>query len=100
MSKIIINRSTEFSNLWRSIEIYLGGTKIGEIKNGESKEFEIEPGEYELKAKIDWCRSNSIPLKINHNEVLRYNLNGINPFFGLYYITFAKNSYLTLKQIP
>ena len=100
MAKIIINRSTEFSNLLRSIEIYLGKTKIGELKNGQSKEFEVEPGEYQLIAKIDWCCSNKIDLKIDNNETLRYNLSGRNPLFGLYYITFGKNSYLKLKSIP
>jgi hypothetical protein len=100
MTKIIINRSSEFSNLIRSINIYLGKTKIGELKNGESKEFEIEPGEHQLTAKIDWCRSNIIVFKIENGETLRYNLSGRNPMFGLYYITFGKNSYLKLKEIP
>lgn len=100
MTKIIINRSSEFSNLIRSIDIYLGKTKIGELKNGESKEFEVEPGEHQLTAKIDWCRSNIIDFKIKNDETLRYNLNGTSPLFALYYITFGKNSYLKLKEIP
>ncbi len=100
MSKIIINRSSEFSNLLRSIDIYLGKTKIGELKNDESKEFEIEPGKHQLTAKIDWCRSEIIDLEIENNQTLRYNLNGRNPLFVLYYITFGKNSYLKLKAIP
>jgi hypothetical protein len=100
MTKIIINRSAEFSNLLRSIEIYLGKTKLGEIKHGESKEFEVDPGEHQLTAKIDWCRSNIIDLKIGNDETLRYNLSGTSPLFALYYITFGKNSYLKLKAIP
>ena len=99
MAKIIINRTTEFSNLIRSIEIHLGNKEIGTIKNGESKEFEVEPGKYELRAKIDWCGSNKINFTIGENEVLRYNLSGTNPFLGLYYITFGRNRYLKLKPI-
>lgn len=99
MAKIIINRSAEFSNLLRSIEIYLGETKLGELKNGESKEFEVEPGKYELRAKIDWCGSNKIDLKIDNNQTLRYNLSGTSPFLALYYITFGKDHYLKLKPI-
>ncbi|KQT33137.1 hypothetical protein ASG22_18125 [Chryseobacterium sp. Leaf405] len=99
MTKIIINRSSEFSNLLRSIEIYLGKTKIGELKHGESKEFEVQPGEHQLTAKIDWCRSNIIDFKIENDETLRYNLNGTSPLLGLYYITFGKNRYLKLKAI-
>lgn len=99
MAKIIINRTTEFSNLIRAIEIYLGNEKIGTIKDGESKEFEVEPGEYKLRAKIDWCGSNKINFTIEKDEVRRYNLSGTNPFLALYYITFGKDSYLKLKTI-
>lgn len=99
MAKIIINRSSEFSNKLRSIEIYLNEKKIGDIADGESKEFEVEEGEYRLRAKIDWCRSNFIDLKVNSDETLRFNLSGRNPFLALFYITFGKDQYLELIQI-
>jgi len=98
MARIIINRSSEYSNKFRSIEIYLNGNKIGEIKDGESKEYEIEPGDHILKAKIDWCNSNLINFKVN-DETKRFNLNGRNPFLALFYITFGKDQYLELKPI-
>lgn len=44
MGKIIINRSHEFSNYLRAVEIHLDHKKIGEIKNGESKNFEVGAG--------------------------------------------------------
>jgi capsid portal protein len=100
MGKIIINRSHEFSNYLRAVEIHLDHKKIGEIKNGESKNFEVDAGKYVLKAKIDWCTSNEIHLEIGSGETLRYNLAGRNPFFGLYYVTFGRKKYLNLKQIP
>jgi hypothetical protein len=99
MAKIIINRSSEYSNNLRSIGIYMNDKKIGDIADGESKEFEVEEGEYRLRAKIDWCRSNPIDVKINHDEILRFNLSGRNPFLALYYITFGKDQYLELTPI-
>ncbi|KFF13590.1 hypothetical protein N6B72_14400 [Chryseobacterium soli] len=99
MAKIIINRSSEYSNKLRSIGIYLDDKKIGDIADGESKEFEIEEGEHRLRAKIDWCRSNPINLKINSDETLRFNLSGRNPFLALFYITFGKDQYLELIPI-
>ncbi|MCS3532721.1 hypothetical protein [Chryseobacterium sp. JUb7] len=100
MAKIIINRSSEFANYIRSIDIYLGNKKIGEIKNGESKEFDVKPGKHSLVAKIDWCSSNFIDLDIHSDqEIVRFNLNGRNPFFSLYYVTFGKNQYLKLESI-
>ncbi|KAA0128105.1 hypothetical protein FY557_10325 [Chryseobacterium sp. SN22] len=100
MGKIIINRSSEYSNYLRSVEIHLGDKKIGSIKNGESKTFEVAPGKYVLNAKIDWCTSNEIYFEIGSDETLRYNLTGRNPLFNLYYITFGRKRYLNLKQIP
>lgn len=99
MSKIIINRISEFSNLLRSIEIYLGETKIGEIRNGESKVFDVNPGKYILKAKIDWCTSNEIHIEVGSDDIFRYNLTGTNPFLGLYYITFGRKNYLKLTPV-
>ncbi|WP_426278849.1 hypothetical protein ACN9MN_06365 [Chryseobacterium sp. S-02] len=99
MGKIIINRSTEYANYLRSIEIHLGEKKIGEIRNGESKIFEVNPGKYVLKAKIDWCTSNEIHLEVNSDNTFRYNLTGRNPFLTLYYITFGRKNYVKLTPI-
>lgn len=99
MAKLIINRSSEYSNKLRSVGIYLDDKKIGDIADGESKEFEVEEGEHTLRAKIDWCRSNSINLKINSGEIVRFNLSGRNPFLSLFYITFGKDQYLELLPI-
>ncbi len=99
MAKIIINRSSEYSNKFRSIDIYLNNTKVEDLRDGESKEFKVEEGEYTLRAKIDWCYSNSVNLKIKADDVLRYNLSGRNPFLALFYITFGKDQYLELKAI-
>nr|WP_314498159.1 hypothetical protein [uncultured Chryseobacterium sp.] len=45
MTKIIINRSSEFSNCWRTIGIYLNEKKTEDLHDGKSKEFEIEEGQ-------------------------------------------------------
>lgn len=99
MVKLIINRSSEYSNKLRSIGIYLDDKKIGDIADGESKEFEVEEGTHTLRAKIDWCRSNPINLKMNSEEIIRFNLSGRNPFLSLFYITFGKDQYLELLPI-
>lgn len=99
MGEIIINRSSEFANLFRSIEIYLEDRKIGELKNGESKQLNIAPGKYVLKAKIDWCTSNEINIDVHSDEIIRFNLSGRNPFLAFYYVTFGMKNYLKLQQI-
>ena len=99
MAKIIVNRTSEFANKIRSIELILNDKKIGEINDGESNEFEIEPGIFNLKAKIDWCYSNTNSFTIKEGDVVRFNLSGRNPFLAMFYITFGKNNYLKLTPI-
>lgn len=68
MSKLIVNRRSEWTNRGRKIGLYLNEEKIGTIKNGETKEFQIEPGNYHLKAKIDWCGSQKHRFSIKENN--------------------------------
>lgn len=97
MAKIIINRSSEKSNKFRKIEIFLEDKKIGTIKDGETKEFDIQPGEHVLTAKIDWCKSNDLIVSIKDGETKSFDLSGTNPNLALFYITVGKDKYLTLK---
>lgn len=68
MSKLIIHRRSEFANRARDIGLYLAKEKIGTVENGETEEFKLEPGNYNLRAKIDWCGSQDFKFSINENE--------------------------------
>ena len=76
MPKLIIKRTSEWNNRMRGIVIFLDGKKIGVIRNGEFKEFEIEPGEHNIKAKIDWCGSEKLLINLADNEVKKIELSG------------------------
>lgn len=99
MAKLIINRSSEFANKIRSIEIILNDEKIGEINDGESKEFDVESGNYNLVAKIDWCYSNITSFTIHDDATVRFNLSGRNPLLAMFYITLGRKQYLKLTPI-
>jgi hypothetical protein len=76
MSKLIIDRKSEFANRGRKIALYLNKEKIGTIENGETKEFEIEPGHYKLHARIDWCGSQKQEITLKENEAKAVELTG------------------------
>lgn len=76
MAKLIIKRTSEWNNRMRDIGIYLDGEKIGVIGNGETKEFEIVPGEHKLKTKIDWCSSETLNIELYENESQKIKLSG------------------------
>ncbi len=76
MNKLIIDRRSEWTNRGRKIGLYLNQEKIGTIENGETKEFDLKPGSYNLKAKIDWCGSQEHKLTFNENEIKIVELSG------------------------
>jgi hypothetical protein len=76
MQKLIIKRSSQWTNKFRAIEIYLDEKKIGEIGDNEITKFDVEPGRHTIKAKIDWCRSNTLELHIENNQTKYIELSG------------------------
>ncbi|MBZ9631415.1 DUF2846 domain-containing protein [Salegentibacter sp. LM13S] len=78
MCKLVVNRRSEWANRARKIGLYLDDQKIGAIANGEFKEFDLEPGNYKLKAKIDWCGSQLNDIEIKENELTKVELTGFS----------------------
>ncbi len=76
MTKIKIERNSEWNNKAREIGIYIDGEKVGTINDGETQDYAIENGEHEVYAKIDWCRSQKIKLNIAENETIILKLTG------------------------
>lgn len=68
MSKLIITRPSEWNNMARNYGIYLNNKKIETIANGETKEFDLDAGNYKINGKIDWCKSPVIEFDISENE--------------------------------
>ncbi len=68
MAKIIIKRSSEWNSKAREIGIYINGEKRGTIGDGEVNEYEVERGIHKVFAKIDWCGSQKIEVKVDENQ--------------------------------
>ncbi|WP_019039647.1 hypothetical protein [Psychroflexus tropicus] len=76
MTKIRVERNSEWNNKARAIGIYIDGEKVGIINDGETKEYEVENGKHEVFAKIDWCRSPKIKLHLTENKTKSLKLSG------------------------
>lgn len=63
MTKIRIHRKREAINTLRNYQIIIDSKFIEEISNGETKEISVEKGIHSIKAKIDWCSSNTVEFK-------------------------------------
>ncbi len=95
MATIIVNRKTNYAGYFRSYQIILDGTKIGTIKNGETKEFETTSGDHFIQSKVDWFCSPELPLKLREEDKKVINIGDSNYgwilLFALGIIMFSTN---------
>ncbi|RXP52474.1 hypothetical protein EC396_11230 [Lutibacter sp. HS1-25] len=94
MTKLILKRNSEWNNKLRDYGIYIDDKKIGTIANGETKEFDLDSGNYNINGKIDWCKSPKINFEITENDSKEFEISGykygrlisiISAFFALIY---------------
>jgi hypothetical protein len=97
-----IVRDSGYADRLRAYKVVVDGKTVGEIRDGETKEFPISDGQHELSLKIDWCGSQTIHFTTAHGDALTFNaksnLRGPKVMAALWYALFARNSYLHLEQ--
>ena len=103
MSTLRIRRADEFADYFRAYSILLDGTKLGNLKHGETLEFSIAPGQHQLRMKIDWCGSNTVQFIASSDGDLltfraRSNLKGLASLKALYYVIFKPDEWIVLEQ--
>ena len=102
MASLTITRESGYADPLRAYKVVLNGERIGEIRNGETKEFSIGPGKHALSLKIDWCGSETVEFVVDREEKpafqVKSSLRGKRVFLSLWYVLFARNSYLLLEQ--
>ncbi len=76
MASIIINRSSEFHNKLRNIDILVDGVKVDDVADGETKGIELSEGTHIIHCKLDWCESPKIDINIPNLENIEFNLSG------------------------
>ncbi|CAN5691640.1 hypothetical protein BH10CYA1_BH10CYA1_04290 [soil metagenome] len=69
-----IARTHQHFGRLRAIKIFADGAQIGSINNGESKVFELKPGQHNVFAKIDWCKTAVHTLDIVAGETITLSL--------------------------
>lgn len=101
-NSITISRDSGYADRIRAYLVMLDGKELGRLKNGVTKTFPLEPGTHKLVMKIDWCGSNTISFSLADGESASFNcgssLRGARMFLNLYYILFARDQYLWLRQ--
>jgi len=68
MAKLIVKRLSKWKDLARSYRVYVDGQKIGELNDGEIKEFDISPGQHIIKAKYDFFSSKPVSIEVRIDD--------------------------------
>ena len=100
-TSISVSRDSGYADRLRVYRVLLDGIEIGRVGNGETKSFDVKPGQHHLALKIDWGSSNAIDFGIANDQSVKFmcgsNLRGFRLAIGLYYAIFARSKYLWLK---
>ena len=57
MLELTRNNKNGWDDGARAYLVYIDGKKAGEIREGETKQFDVSEGAHTLQLKIDWCSS-------------------------------------------
>ena len=105
MPEIVVERLGEQRvDRKRAYRVFIDDAKVGKIKSGETKVFQVSPGRHDLQLKIDWCSSRKLQVDVKDGEskmVCKPKANQQNPFKltveGLYLVTLGCRGYIELK---
>lgn len=85
----------------RAYKVLVDGSEAGEVRQGESKSFAVEPGSHEVQMKIDWCRSRPENVEVGAGEPARLMCRpAANPWTVLWYVTVGRLRYIELDVTP
>ncbi|MDQ0167329.1 hypothetical protein [Bacillus horti] len=102
---IEIIRPSEYVNYLRKYYIMINDFNHGTIGIDETVKVELEPGDYEIYLKIDWCQSNHLKFTIHEGDRLIFNCGCMvqgksiwNPLKLYYYTFIKKEEYLFIRR--
>ena len=102
MSSLTLQRDSGYVDALRAYKVLVDGTVVGRIRQGETQQYTLSPGQHELQLKVDWCGCKPFPFTISDNENITFHVksNFRGRTFGiLYFVLFAPNEYLVLQQV-
>ncbi len=67
-------REAQYVNSLRNIRIFLDGYELVKIKNGETLNLPINPGQHYLYGQVDWMKTHQIAFVINPGERKAFHL--------------------------
>jgi hypothetical protein len=84
---------------WRAYEVIVNGQPRAELKRGEHRTLEIDPGHVEVFLRIDWCRSRVMRMDLTPGAEKHLICRPRSLLTAFYGIIFARDNYVQLHAV-
>jgi hypothetical protein len=95
-------RDSGYADRLRAYKVVVDGKPVGEIRNGETKEFPVSCGQHALALKVDWCGSKTIQFAAVEGDVRTFdaksNLRGPKLLAAMWRALFTWSSWIILTE--
>jgi hypothetical protein len=108
VAEIVLKRPGGYkSDRLRAYQVYIDGQKMGQIKPDETQAFDVPPGHHELRLKIDWGASETLPVRLGEDDVAKFVCGPrvketddtlLDGYRVAYWMTFGCKRYIDLQQ--
>jgi hypothetical protein len=84
---------------WRAYEVIVNGESRTELKPGDHRTIQVDPGQVEVFVRIDWCRSRVVTLNMAPDSEKKLYCRPRSPLTAFYGLIFARNDYVQLDAV-
>ncbi|MGI8637067.1 MAG: hypothetical protein ACR2KZ_16865, partial [Segetibacter sp.] len=89
-AKLILSRKSSILNRRQRYKVIVDGVEEGQIKNDDTEEFTLEPGQHTLQCKLNWMSSEVETVTLQEGvNVYRSVSNGLRFIVPLYFLMLA-----------
>ena len=81
----------------RTYKVVIDGTAVGDIRRGETKTFDVPPGQHEIHLEIDWATSRRLALNLSEGDVASLTCSARPPNSG--WTALASKNYIKLEIV-
>ncbi|MCZ2459854.1 MAG: hypothetical protein LC128_09505 [Chitinophagales bacterium] len=85
-TKIILSRSSDWRNRYRSYKVMINGAEAGSIKNASAEEFLVQPGNNSIQCSMGWYKSKPFSMEVREGETAYLSVRSAMKYFWPFYI--------------
>jgi len=101
--QLILVRAHAYVDRLRAYQVFIDGSHVEQIADGEKKIYKLAPGSHEVTIRIDWCETKPTHFSVGVGETKNLgcgpNLDGVRFLMLPWYVTFGRHNYLWLKKL-